>query len=188
MNAQTGFRPWVKGLLFWVTFLVLYVLRKAAPVIPVTLIAGVDESNFQHYKATFYAYLIISLIEYLVFRKKVTNKTSFWYARLIAALFAPWMVFLTWYLMAALYGQLPNIGLEILYGNMATLAVGMLAATFERGFELIPFSKSLQAVTWALVAFSIIIFTLLTFKLPWADVFTEPDWKEISSLLWRLHV
>jgi len=53
MHHQPGFRPWVKGLLFWVTFMLLFVLRKLAPVIPITLIAGVDESNFQHYKATF---------------------------------------------------------------------------------------------------------------------------------------
>ena len=188
MKTQTGFRPWVKGLLFWVTFLVLYMLRKLAPVIPITLIAGVDESNFQHYKATFYAYLLLSLIEYLVFRKRIENRSSYWYARLTAALFAPWLVFLTWYVMAAVYGPLPNMGLEILYGNLATLAVGILAATFERGFEGITYGRSLQAVIWTLVVISVLVYTLLTFKLPWADVFTEPDWQEMNLLLWRLHV
>jgi hypothetical protein len=188
MKNQTGFRPWVKGLLFWVTFLVLYALRKAAPVIPITLIAGVDESNFQHYKGTFFAYLILSLIEYLVFRKQVVNKSSFWYARLLAAAFAPWMVFLVWYAMPAVYGPLPNMGLEVLWGNVATLAVGFLAVTFERGFEQMTFNRSLQTVTWVLVAVSITVYTLLTFNLPWADVFTEPDWESMSRLLSGLFV
>jgi hypothetical protein len=188
MNTHTGFRPWVKGLLFWVTFLVLYVLRKAAPVIPITLFAGVDESNFQHYKGTFFAYLILSLIEYLIHRKKVENKSSFWYARLLAAVFAPWMVFLVWYAMPAVYGPLPNMGLEVLWGNVATLAVGFLAVTFERGFEQMTFNRSLQTVTWVLVAVSIIVYTLLTFRLPWADVFTAPNWQEMNQLIWRLHV
>jgi hypothetical protein len=188
MNNKTCFRPWVKGLLFWITFLLLYILRKLAPVIPITLFAGINESNFQHYKGTFFAYLIISLIEYLVYRKNITNKSSFWYARLVTALFAPWMVFLVWYLAPALYGPMPNMGLEILYGNLATLAVGMLAVVFERGFEQINYGKLLRTVIWILVVVSILIFTILTYNLPWADVFTEPDWKESSLLLWRLHV
>lgn len=188
MKNTTGFRPWVKGVLFWVTFLVLYALRKLAPVIPITLLAGVDESNFQHYKGTFFAYLIISLIEFLVFRKKVENKSSFWYSRLIAAIFAPWLVFLVWYLAPAVYGPMPNMGLEILYGNLATLAVGFLAVIFERGFEQITFGKSLKIVVWTMIVISILVYTLLTFNLPWADVFTEPDWQEISLLFWRLHV
>jgi len=177
MHHQPGFRPWVKGLLFWVTFMLLFVLRKLAPVIPITLIAGVDESNFQHYKATFFAYLILSLVVYLIYRKKLTNALSFWYACLTAAIFAPWMVFLTWYVLAAIYGKLPNIGLEILYGNLATLAVGVIAATFERGFEQITYGKSLKTVIWMLFVISILVYILLTFKLPWADVFVEPQWK-----------
>jgi hypothetical protein len=188
MKNKTGFCPLVKGLLFWGTFLLLYVLRKLAPVIPITLFAGINESNFQHYKGTFFAYLIISLIEFLVFRKRIENKSSFWYARLIAAIFAPWMVFLVWYLVPAVYGPMPNMGLEILYGNLATLVVGFLAVTFERGFEQITYGKSLKTVIWILFVISVLVYTILTYKLPWADVFTEPDWKEPSLLFWRLHV
>lgn len=187
MKTANGFRPWLKGLLFWVTFMLLYVLRKLAPVVPITLISGVNESNFQHYKATFFAYLIISLVEYLIFRKRVSEPRPYWYARLMAALFAPWMVFLIWYGMVALTGRMP-LPLEIIWGNVATLLVGILAATFERGFEQITYSKSLQAAFWALFVISILTYIILTFRLPWADVFTEPDWQGHSLLLWRQYV
>ncbi len=187
MKSANGFRPWLKGLLFWATFLLLYVLRKLAPVIPVTLISGVDESNFQHYKATFFAYLIISLVEYLIFRKRVSERQPYWYARLLAAIFAPWMVFLIWYGMAALAGRL-SLPLEIIWGNVATLLVGILAATFERGFEQISYGRPLQASIWALFVLSLIVYIVLTFRLPWADVFTEPAWQDHSRLLWRLYV
>lgn len=187
MKTATGFRPWLKGLLFWVTFLLLYVLRKLAPVIPITLISGVDESNFQHYKATFFAYLILSLVEYLIFRKRVSARAPYWYARLTAAIFAPWMVFLIWYGMVALAGRLP-LALEIIWGNVATLLVGILAATFERSFEQITCSKSLQVVIWVLFVISILVYIILTFQLPWADVFTEPEWQNHSLLLWRQYV
>lgn len=187
MKATSGFRPWVKGLLFWVTFMLLYVLRKIAPVIPITLISGVNESNFQHYKATFFAYLILSLVEYLIFRQRVRDRNSYWYARLTAAIFAPWMVFLLWYGMTALAGRLPLV-LEIIWGNVATIVVGILAATFERGFEQITYSRPLQAAIWALFVISVIVYIILTFWLPWADVFTEPEWREHSLLIWRQHV
>jgi hypothetical protein len=183
MQDRTSFRPWVKVLLFWVTFLLLYVARKLAPVIPITLISGINESNFQHYKGTFFAYLIISLIEFLIFRKQITNRSSFWYARLAAAIFAPWLVFLVWYLLPAIYGPLPNMGLEILWGNVATLLVGILAVQFERGFEQITYGRSLKTVIGTMFVVSILVYTILTFKLPWADVFTEPDWKETSIVI-----
>lgn len=83
---------------------------------------------------------------------------------------------------------MPNMGLEIIFGNIATLVVGILTVIFERGFETINYNKTLKVVILAMTAISVIVFTLLTFNLPWADVFTEPDWKEISLLLWRFHV
>jgi len=188
MKIANSFRPWLKGLLFWVVFMALYLLHKVAPVFPITLISGVNESNFQHYKATFFAYLIISLIEFSIFRKRVEALTSYVYARLMGAIFAPWLVFLLWYIMAAIYGKLPNIGLEILYGNVVTIVVGMMTATFERGFEQIAFGKSLRASILTLFVISILVYIILTFRLPWADVFTEPDWREHSLWLWRQYV
>lgn len=188
MDKPTGFRPWLKGLLFWLAFLILTVLGKLLPVIPVTLITAVDESTFQHFKATFFAYLLVSLVEYLVYRKNIEKKTSFWYARLLAAVIAPWMVFLIWYQMAALYGALNSVVLEIIYGNIVTLLVGMVTAVFERGFEQISYNRSLKALVWLLVMLSVILYTVFTFRLPWVDVFIEADWQETSNLLWRFHV
>ncbi len=188
MEKPTGFRPWLKGLLFWITFLLLTVLSKLIPVFPITLFTAVDESTFQHFKATFIAYLLISLIEYLEYRKNIQQKSSFWYARLLAAVIAPWMVFLLWYQMAAIYGPLNSVGLEILYGNIVTFLVGLVAVTLERGFEQISYGKSLKVLVWGLVLCSVVLYTIFSFRLPWTDVFIEADWQETSNLLWRMYV
>lgn len=188
MKPLAGFQPWVKGLLFWVVFMLMYALQKLVPVFPVNLFTAVNESTFQHMKATFFAYLFISLIEYFIFRKHITNPKSWGYARLTAVIIAPWVMFLTWYLMAATYGRLPNNFYEILWGNIATLAVGFLAATLERGWEQVDYSRPMAATLLSLFAFSILLYITLTFKLPWADVFMEADWKESTFLQWRIYV
>ncbi len=188
MNRRTGFQPWVKGLLFWVIFMLMYALQKLAPVIPVNLFAAVNESTFQHMKATFFAYLFISLIEFFRFKKRITNPKNYGFARLTAIIVAPWIVFLTWYLMAATYGRLPNNLLEILWGNIVTLAVGIMAAILERGWEQVDYSRPVAITLLSLFAFSILLYIVLTFKLPWADVFIEADWTESTFLLWRIYV
>lgn len=190
MKNTIGFKPWQKGLLFWVIFMLFYGLQKVAPVFPVTLITAINESNFQHYKVTFITYFLTCLVEYLVFRKKLTNKTSFWYSRMMTTVFIPWLVFLTWYTMPALLGgkALPNVVLEIAFANCAVLAVGMVAALLERGFATMTFSNGIKVAIWVFFILSILIYTLFTFYLPWADVFTEPNWRETSLILWRLYV
>lgn len=188
MKPLTGFQPWVKGLLFWVIFMLMYGLQKFAPVFPVNLFTAVDESTFQHMKATFFAYLFIILIEYFRYRKNITAPKSWGYARLTAVIIAPWIMFLTWYLMAATYGRLPNNLFEILWGNIATLAVGVMVATLERGWEQIDYSRPMVNTLLALFAFSILLYIVFTFKLPWADVFMEADWKESTLYLWRNYV
>jgi len=183
MNAKTSLQPWQKSILFWLSFLALMGIKSIAPVFPITLIVGINESNFQHYKAAFYAYLLASLVEYLILRRRVGNRSTFGYARLTAALLVPWLVFLVWYIGPALSGRLPAIWLEIVYANLVALLAGWLAAIFEGGFGQITYGKPLKAAVLSLAIVSILLYTIFTFKLPWADVFVEPDWRGTSHLL-----
>lgn len=182
-------RVWMKVLAFWGIFLVFYGLYKAFPIFPLSIFCGIDESNFQHYKATFFALALLDVIEYLVYRKRIQNKSSFWYSRLAAAIFAPWVVFLLWYLAPAVYGQMPTVWLEIVYANVMTILAGFVVFTFESDLNRMKFSKNLKIVLWMLLGISIFLFMIFTYvKLPWADVFIEPEWKESAFLIWRQHV
>ena len=180
---------WVKVLAFWGIFLLFYGLYKVFPVFPLSIFCGTDESNFQHYKATFFALGLLDVIEYLVYRKRIRNKSAFWYSRLTAILFAPWVVFLLWYIAPAIYGQMPTVWLEIVYANVMTILAGFMILTFETNFEKIQFSRNLKIIIWVLFIVSIFLFMIFTFvKLPWADVFIEPQWRESAFYLWRQHV
>ena len=177
MKSVLGMKLWVKILLFYVIFMLMYFLYKYFPVFPLSLICAINESNFQHYKAIFFAFLFVDLIEYFKYRKRIEKPGEFWFPRLTAAIFAPWVVFLLWYIAPAVYGRMPNIPLEIVYANIITLIVGYFVVILERGFMQMTYSRSLKIIILALFLISLGLYLLFTFNLPWADVFVEPDWR-----------
>jgi hypothetical protein len=159
--------------------MVLYGLYKVFPVFPLSIICGIKESNFQHYKAAFFSFLILNVIEYFIYRKRITDISAFWYVRILTGTFAPWIIFLLWYISPAVYGnKLPSIPLEIIYANIITILAGYFALTLEQGLATMHFSQSLKVVTITLFVVSIILYMVFTFAyLPWADVFVEPNWR-----------
>lgn len=177
MNKNIGFTPWKKALLFWVVFLSTYFLFKVFPVPPFNFFCGVTESNFQHFKEGFYAYLITCMIEALVFRRKITGWDGFLYSRMAATIFLPWLIFLLWYIAPAVYGKFPSDLYEIIYANLITVLVGFSAVTLEQGLAQIVFFRQLKWLLWILFLISIFLYTAFTFNLPWADVFVEPAWR-----------
>lgn len=178
MEATAGFRSGWKILLVYLVFMLMYGVFRAFPVFPLSIFCGTTESNFQHYKATFFAFLIADLIEFLAFRKQIKSASLFWYPRLLAAVFSPWPVFLLWYLAPALYGQFHPVVWEIVYANLMAILATVCTVTLERGFLRMPFSGGLKRVVWALLGISLLLYMVFTFShLPWADVFVEPQWR-----------
>lgn len=166
-----------KGLVFYAVFIVMYGVYRFWPVLPLNLICGVNESNFQHYKAGFFAYLIASLIEYAFRRRAIQDRARFGFSRLAAATFLPWFIFVLWYIAPAVYGRWPHVALEILYANVVTIIAGLFVAVLERELEQITFSRQFRAVLLTLFIVSLGLYLIFTFKLPWADVFVEPQWR-----------
>jgi hypothetical protein len=164
-------------LAFWAVFLGLYFAYKYFPHPLLALFCATTESNFQHFKATFFSFLIVNAVEYAVYRRQIADRQDHWYSRLTATVFAPWVVFLLWYIAPALYGKMPNIPLEIIYANIITLLVGLFVAILEQGFRQIRYTPGLKFVILALFVVSIGLYLIFTYNLPWADVFVEPDWR-----------
>jgi hypothetical protein len=159
-------------------FLILYFAYKYIPFAPLKIICAIAESNFQHYKAGFFSWIIISLFEYCLLGKKVGDIVPFFYSRTATAAIIPWIIFILWYLGPAIYGKMPSISLEIVYANIITLTAGIFGAVFEQGMAGINYSRELKIVIIVLCLSSVLLFLVFTFiKLPWADVFTEPDWR-----------
>jgi len=166
-----------KAIAFWFVFLVLYGLYRFFPVFPLSLISGTTESVFQHFKEGFYAYLIVNLVETILVRKRLQEWSAFLYSRIASTTFLPWLIFLLWYLAPAIVGRWPNNLFEIIYANLITFLVGLSTVTLERGFEGIPYSRGIKLVLIALFLTSILLYLVFTFRLPWTDVFIEPDWR-----------
>ena len=166
-----------KTLAFYAVFMLMYAGYRFFPIFPLDLFCGVCESNFQHYKAGFFAYLIVNLFEYLLLRKRIQSKEHFVYSRLLSTIFLPWVMFLLWYTGPAIFDRLPNIPLEILYANLITLLVGVSTVILERSYESATPSRAAWWVLIVLFVISIGLFVVFTYRLPWADVFAEPDWR-----------
>jgi hypothetical protein len=167
----------VKAVAFWLVFLILYGLYRFFPVFPISLISGTTESVFQHFKEGFYAYLIVNLGEAVWFRRQVKDWERFLYARIASTVLLPWLIFLLWYIAPAVVGRWPNNAYEIIYANIITLLVGLSTVTLESGFEFIPYTRGIKWVLWLLFFTSILLYLVFTFRLPWTDVFIEPDWR-----------
>ena len=179
MIAKIRMGQWyVKGWLYWIIFLLLYFAYKFIPSAPLKVICGICESNFQHYKASFFSWIILSLGEFLWMRRRIQDRQAFLYSRMATATILPWFVFILWYLGVAIFGRLPTIALEILYANIITIIVGIFATIFEQGISRINYSRELKVILLFLFFSSLVLYMVFTFgKLPWADVFIEPVWK-----------
>jgi hypothetical protein len=178
MTIMNRTEVYIKGISFWGIFLVMYFAYKYFPVMPLKIICAVTESNFQHYKASFFSWLILCLLEFILIRKKIGNREVWFYSRIGTATIIPWFVFVLWYIGPALFGRMPSIFIEILYANIITLLVGFTGAVFEQGLSRISYFRELKAVILVLCISSVILYMIFTFAgLPWADVFIEPDWR-----------
>ncbi len=159
--------------------MLLYFAYRKFPNRVLAVVCCVAETNFQHYKAAFHSWSILGVLEFVVYRDGIGDFGTYIHSRMGTAAILPWFVFLLWYLGPALWGRLPSIPLEIVYANVVTVAAGVVAAVFERGMAQIEYPLELRIVVWFLFFASIALYTIFTFVgLPWADVFTEPDWKQ----------
>lgn len=169
-----GRRRYLKLIGFWVGFLILHYAYDFFPMLPIKLISGVDESFFQHAKIAFFAYGIVSSIEWAVWRKQVRNLEPFVFSRLFATTVLPWFIFIVWFSAAAYYGRMPNVVAEIVFANVVLALAGACALIVEQAMEGVTYSKALKVVIAALFIVSLSLYVIFTFKLPWADVFAEP--------------
>jgi len=159
---------------FWVGFLALHYAYDFLPILPIQIISGVDESFFQHAKIAFFAYGIVSLIEYIVRRRHIHSSERFVFSRLFSTTILPWFIFIIWFTAPAYYGRITNMAIEIAFANIALLLAGICTLVVEQAMEGIVFNRSLKAVIVALFVVSISLYVIFTFKQPWADVFAEP--------------
>ncbi len=175
MNRIGQLNPYLKGVLLWVACLVLVQFGyDFFPRALGNLICAACEAVFQHMKAMFYAYLIVSGLEYALRWRRIEHRGPFVMSRLLTATFFPWIVFLVWYLAPAVYGPMPTIVAEIVYSNVMVVVSVVCCVIVERNLVDIPYARSFRVVIVGLFLLSLLVNVAFATRLPWADLFTPP--------------
>ena len=164
---------YVRSLLLLGIFIVLHYLYKWFPNIIFSLFSPINESVFQHFKNAFYSYIILTLIEYFIFRKQIQDKNKFFFSHMLSAIIISWFIFILFLTLAMFYGERYFI-VEIIYAQIVVYITAILVSIFEQEFKNLEFSKRFKVLIIVLSIYLVVEFTVFTFKLPWHDVFADP--------------
>jgi hypothetical protein len=142
------------------------------------LISGTSEAVFQHLKIAFFAYILLNIIEYLIYKKSIEQKQRYLFSRLFSTLILPLAIGIFFFTAPAYYGKFQTIPAEIIFANIALLSASFCTIVIEDHFEKIAPSKIFQVVILILFLIMLSIFIIFSFKDPWFDVFAiPPGWE-----------
>lgn len=166
---------YIKSLLYLAIFSLLHFGYDLTHWAFLTPLCGINESVFQHLKMAFWAYLLASLIEYFVVRRKLSKRKTFWYPRLLSTIIVPWFVMLIWYLVPALCGKVEFLVLELLWSVLSTYSSGVMGGIIEKNFEENVVTPSYKIVILILFIVSAFLYVWFTYNVPWIDLFINPE-------------
>lgn len=157
--------PWWKlfaGYLFFLFFHQIYGILGGGTL--ATILGEGIESIYAHMKMYFYAYLLLSIIDYFLHRKQISLAVSFWTTRMLIAASFPWMSIAIWFIPVALGFDLGTY--ELAY-SLTLTALGLyFAIRLEEGLENIRFCPALQSLIWLAFAASLITYIGFSFRVP----------------------
>jgi len=73
MNLDDNKYIYIRGLILLGIFIILHYAYDFFPNVVFQIFSGINESVFQHMKIAFYSYIILTIIEFFVFKKKITD-------------------------------------------------------------------------------------------------------------------
>ncbi len=136
---------------------------------------GINESVFQHLKMAFWGYGLLTILEYWYLKgKKRFKQNGFWYSRVLSMVVVPWVVFLLWYIVPAVYGRINSLLPELIWAVLITYSSGLVVSAIEKDMERIEFRRGAGVSIITMLVVSAFLFTIFTYKLPWLDMFEIP--------------
>ncbi|OLS14588.1 MAG: hypothetical protein RBG13Loki_1779 [Promethearchaeota archaeon CR_4] len=177
MNRQGYTTPkyylW-KGLVFLGIFSIVHFIYDWLEYPAVLIIGAADESVFSHMKMAFWSYLFVLVIEYAYFRKDLTNKRGFIFARIISSTIIPWVEILIWYIVPAIAKAEIPLPLELTWSFSILFVAVLLLGGLEREWQQGTYPKYALISVLVLLGLSLFFFTAFTFEKPWIDIFYLP--------------
>jgi len=157
--------PWWKliaGYLFFIFFHQIYDILGGGTIAAI-LGEGI-ESIYAHMKMYFYAYLVVSAIDFFARRGQIKSASSFWITRMLIASSFPWMSIAIWFVPIALGFELGST--ELSYSLVST-AIGLyFAFRLDEGLENVEFRPALQAFIVLAFAAALITYVGFSFNVP----------------------
>ncbi len=165
--------PWVKFLLGFGLYLFFHQINSILPgtILGTVLGEGIS-SVYAHMKMLFYAYLVLSVIDFFRLRKNGLP-ASFFYARMLILAAVPWMMIAIYYAVGAAGILLPH-AIDLAWAILMTLFGLYFSIRLEEpldGMELRPALKGLIVVAFL---GALITYVGFSFHVP-DNFFIAPD-------------
>ncbi len=165
--------PWVKFLLGFGLYLFFHQINSFLPGTVVGAILGEGISSvYAHMKMLFYAYLVLSIIDFFRLRKRGLP-ASFFYARMLILAAVPWMMIVIYYAVQAAGIILPH-AIDLTWAILMTLFGLYFSIRLEEpleGLELRPALKGLIVIAFL---GALITYVGFSFHVP-NNFFIAPD-------------
>ena len=147
---------------------------KFFPNVVIQIFSAIDESVFQHMKIGFYSYLILSVIEFLIFKKKIADTTKFLFSRVFSMVLYPYLIFLFFLFTRVVYPWQMHFVIEIISAQIVVYISVLFLGFLEVEIVKLEFGKRLRVLSLILLVLLIIEFTAFSFYLPWHDILANP--------------
>ena len=158
--------PWWKFILGFILYLLFHELHDllGGNMIGVILSEAID-GVYPHMKMLFYAYLIVSIVDFFVKRKNSTLGLSFFYSRMLILSAVPWMMIAMYYVLEAVGIPLPG-WTELVWGILLTLVGIYFAIRLEEPFDNLPMRNAVKAMIVLAFIGSLITYIGFSFNVP----------------------
>ena len=147
---------------------------KFFPNVVFQLFTPINESVFQHMKNGFYSYLILSVIEFFIFKKKITDASKFLFSRVFSMILYPFLIFLLFLFTRVVYPWQMHFVIEIISAQIVVYISVLILGFIELDIVKLEFGKRLKVLLLILLVLLIIEFTAFSFYLPWHDILANP--------------
>ena len=158
--------PWIKYVAGIALFALWHQLHDIFPTTWAAVLAeGEQESIFAHMKMLFYPYLILSIVDSMLLRRKGVVPASFVYARLLILVTAPWLTMSIWYVPEALGIHMEG-PVELVYSILISWVGVYIAIRMEEPLEATRYRLAFKVLIWIAFLAALITYTGFSFHLP----------------------
>lgn len=163
-----------KVAIIWIVFAFLHYAYDLFPH-PIVAFLGEKEgteSIFSHVKMNFWTYLIVTIGEFLILRKRIADVGQFWLTRLLSAVIYPWFALIFWMTGSAIHGGAePARPIELSFSLLANVFGAYLVVHLEKIFDKVKFSKATAWMIVILFVMALIQYIVFELKTPWWNYF-----------------